>query len=183
MCGGANAETVRRLGADDVVDYHKGPFGEQLLAKDREAKFDIVFDFVGGVEVEENAAKVLRGGRNKKGKFITAVGPVRGVGDRVFTFGEFCGWAGGLTRRITKSACCGGFSCVPFRYEMGGGMPPMKAADFQAVVVEAGARAEIAVEVAFAEQPLRGALRLVASRHPGGGKVVINLELDTNAWV
>lgn len=175
VCGGGNAETVRQLGADDVVDYHKGPFGEQLLAKDREGKFDIVFDFVGGLEVEENAAKVLRMGRNE-GKFITAVGPVRGVGDRVFTFGEFCGWAGGITKRS-----CG--CCVPFRYEMGGGMPPMKAADFQTFVVEAGARAEIALEVPFAEQPLREALRRVASRHPGGGKVVINLELDRNAWM
>ena len=30
VCSGANAETVRRLGADEVVDYTTKPFGEQV---------------------------------------------------------------------------------------------------------------------------------------------------------
>ena len=50
----------------------------------------------------------------------------------------------------------------------------MKAEDFNALV-NAGARAEIALEVPFAEQPVREALRRVASRHTSG-KVVINME-------
>ena len=54
-------------------------------------------------------------------------------------------------------------------------MPPLKKEDFDAVAVAAGARAKIALEVPFAENPLRTALRCVASRRPGG-KVLINLE-------
>jgi len=52
--------------------------------------------------------------------------------------------------------------------------PQVKAEDFNALV-GAGARAEIALEVPFAEQPVREALRRVASRHTSG-KVVINME-------
>ena len=52
----------------------------------------------------------------------------------------------------------------------------VKAADFHAAVVEAGSRAEISMEVPFAEGPVREALRRVASRHTGG-KVVMNMEL------
>ena len=59
-------------------------------------------------------------------------------------------------------------------------MPPLTAADFNAVVVEAGVRAEVALEVPFAEAPLREALKRVASRHTGG-KVVINMESKTSA--
>ena len=54
-------------------------------------------------------------------------------------------------------------------------MPPLKDVDFQTVVINKGIRGGIGLEVPFAEAPLREALRLVASRHPGG-KVVINME-------
>ena len=54
-------------------------------------------------------------------------------------------------------------------------MPPLKDVDFQTVVLNKGIRAGIGLEVPFEEAPLREALRLVASRHPGG-KVVINME-------
>ena len=42
-------------------------------------------------------------------------------------------------------------------------------------MINKGIRGGIGLEVPFAEAPLREALRLVASRHPGG-KVVINME-------
>jgi len=142
------------------------PFGKQLIDGE---KFDIVFDFVGGIEAEEGAKLLMK----KGAKFITACGPRRGVGDRQLTCCEWYGWAFGLIWRLMKSACC--CCCVSTKYEMGGGMPPMKATDFNAVVVEAGIRAEIAMEVPFAETPIREAIRRVASRHTGG-KVVINME-------
>ena len=53
-------------------------------------------------------------------------------------------------------------------------MPPLKAEDFTTAVVDAGARAEIAMEVPFEDEAIREALRRVASRHTGG-KVVINM--------
>ena len=62
---------------------------------------------------------------------------------------------------------------------MGGGMPPMKASDFDTVAIEAGIRAEIAMEVPFAEMRIREAIRRVASRHTGG-KIVINMEKNVD---
>jgi hypothetical protein len=176
VCSGSNAETVKRLGAQEVVDYKLGGFGEQLSntnTNNGAEKFDVVFDFVGGKDTEREAAKILR----KGGKFITAVGPAKAVGDKVFTCCEFWGWAGGLTRRLLKSACC---PCmVSFSYEMGGGMPPVSQKTFDETVVSSGARAEIAggKAVPFSDEAaLRAALRRVASRHPGGGRVVISME-------
>ena len=46
---------------------------------------------------------------------------------------------------------------------------------WKAAVIESGARAAIAEEVPFAEEPIRAAIKRVASHH-AGGRVVINLE-------
>jgi len=56
-CSAANADYVKSLGADQVIDYNKEDFTQ--VVKD----CDAVFDTVGG-EVAKNAFKVLRpGGR------------------------------------------------------------------------------------------------------------------------
>lgn len=168
VCSGANADKVRHFGADEVVDYRVASFASQLVEAGGEP-FDVVFDFVGGVEVEHGAKQVIKSG----GKFITACGPRAGIGDRTLTCCEWHGWACGLLCRLMESSCC--CCCTKFQYEMGGGMPPLKDEDFQTVVVNKGIRGGIGLEVPFEEAPLREALRLVASRHPGG-KVVINME-------
>ena len=172
VCSGENADTVRRAGAHDVVDYKVGPFGQQLANAEA---FDVVFDFVGGIDTERNAQEVLKRG----GKFITAVGPRQGIGDRVLTCSEWYQWACGLTCRLLKSACC--CCCTKFTYDMGGGLT-LKAEDFNEWVVNQGIRATIAMEVPFEEAPLREALRRVASRHTGG-KVVINMEAGVDSGI
>lgn len=165
VCSGRNADMVRRLGADEVVDYTSAPFKDQLGDA---AKFDVVFDFVGGSETQRDAVPLLR----RRGQFITAVGPVQNLGDRKLSWCEWTGWCCGLSGRLLKGYCC---PCAKFQFRMGGDMPPVGPELFNAVAVDAGARAEIALEVPFAEQPVREALRRVASRH-SGGKVVINME-------
>lgn len=169
VCSGSNAETVRRLGADEVVDYTSAPFGEQLADAD---KFDIVFDFVGGGETQRAAVPLLR----KGGQFVTAVGPWQHLGDRQLTCCEWTGWACGLASRLLGSCC---LPCRPYKYKMSMEMLPLSEENFNAVVVEAGARGEVALEVPFEETAFRDALRRVASRR-AGGKVLINLE-STNA--
>jgi len=161
VCSGGNAETVKRMGADEAVDYTAAEsFGEQL----KSAKgFNVVFDFVGGKEVERGAGPLLGPG----GKYVTAVGGLQNIGDRQLSCGE---WFGQLL-----SIMCGCFSGRSYKYVMSGAYPPLKAEQWQAAAVEAGARAAIAEEVPFAEAPLRAALKRVASHHPGG-RVVINLE-------
>ena len=161
VCSSSNEEKVRRLGADEVIDYRTAPFEKQLVDKN---KFDFVFDFVGGKESEQGAKMVMK----KGAKFITACGPMAGVGDRKLTCCEYNSWCCGLLCRLC--ACC-----ANTKYEMAMFMPPMKAKDFYMYVVETGIRAEIAMEVPFVEAPIREALRRVASRHTGG-KVIINIE-------
>eukprot|EP00949_MAST-11_sp_MAST-11-sp1_P000796 g796.t1 len=78
VCSASKAQSVLELGADEVVDYAKAPFGEQLANAE---KFDAVFDFVGGSAVERNGVRLLKTG----GKFITAVGPTAGIGDRMLS--------------------------------------------------------------------------------------------------
>ena len=170
VCSGTNAQMVTRLGANEVIDYKNASYGEQL-GREGMNKFDVVFDFFGGLASERDAAQVLRYG----GRYITAVGPMSALGDRTLTCCEFHGWCCGLIFRICGCCCC--VTSCKFGYEMAGSMPPLTAPDFQSVVVDAGIRPEIAMEVPFAEAPLREALRRVASRHTKG-KVVMNMELD-----
>ena len=165
VCSTANVDTVRRLGADEAVDYTTSPFEDQLADTN---KFDVVFDFVGGSEIQRSAAPLLRRG----GQFITAVGPVQGLGDRQLTCCEWTGWACGLTSRLLGSCC---LPCRPYKYKMSMKMLPLQAESFNTVAVEGGARGEVALEVPLEEHALRDALRRVATRR-AGGKVIINLE-------
>ena len=162
VCSATNAETARKMGADEAVDYAAGPLAQQLAAAE---KFGIVFDFVGGRGLERDAAAVLEPG----GLYVTAVGDRQYVGDRQLSFGEFSK----SVRYMLGKSCCG---CgAKYRYVMSGAYPPLTSKVWKPAVVEAGARAAIAEEVPFAEAPLRQALQRVASHHPGG-RVVINLE-------
>jgi alcohol dehydrogenase len=163
VCSGANAETCKRMGADEAIDYTAKPFGEQLAGAE---KFAVVFDFVGGKEVQRGAEPLLERG----GLFITAVGGRQNVGDRKLTCGEFAGEACSL---LGKALCCCGRK---YKYVMSGAYPPLTSKIWQESVIESGARAAIADEIPFAEAPFREALRRVASHHPGGGRVVINME-------
>ena len=60
-----NAEYVKSLGADQVVDYSSTKLSE-ALAKE----FDVVLDCVGGEQQWDEARRVL----NKRGRFVTIVG-------------------------------------------------------------------------------------------------------------
>jgi len=163
VCSGANTEAVRRLGADATVDYQKGPFEDGLAEAD---KFGVVFDFVGGAAAQRAAAPLLERG----GLFVTAVGDRQYVGDRRLSC---CEWVSSACCILRHVACgCGG----KVRYVMSGAYPPLTAEVWRAAVLGAGARAAVVEEVPFAEAPLQAALKRVASHHPGGGRVVMNME-------
>jgi NADPH:quinone reductase-like Zn-dependent oxidoreductase len=165
VCSGANAEKVREMGADEVVDYTQQPFGVQLASAE---KFNVVFDFVGGMEVQRGAEPLMESG----GLYITAVGNRQNIGDRNLTCCEFTSSACSILRR----ALCGcGYK---YKYIMSGAYPPLTAEIWKSAVIDSGARAAIAEEIPFAEAPLRAALKRVASHHPGG-RVVMNLERRT----
>jgi len=82
VCSGRNERLVKSLGADQVIDYTKSNFKD--FYSDRNEQVDIVFDCVGGLEIEEDAFAVLK----KTGRFITLVGPVKYIGDRKLSWLE-----------------------------------------------------------------------------------------------
>ena len=164
VCSKDNAENCIKMGANEVVNYADKSFSEELAQK---GKFDVIFDLVGGKEIEAQSKLLLK----KGAMYVTAVGNNQYMAmDRVLSFGEFCSSLCGLLSR----SMCGCFS--PYQYVMSqGAYPPMKKEIWKSSVVESGARALIAEEVPFREVPLRQAMTRVFSHH-AGGRVVINLE-------
>ena len=92
VCRGANAATVRGLGASLVVDYTKAPFEEHLAAVD---KFDIVVDFVGGSDTQRSGEAMQRQDR----QFITALG-WRHLGHRATAHLLGVGWQAACFTRV-----------------------------------------------------------------------------------
>jgi alcohol dehydrogenase len=76
VCSQRNAAIVQQLGAERVIDYTKAPFSEQI--QDLDEQVDVVFDLVGGKEIEKDAFLVLA----STGTFVTVVGPNKYVGER-----------------------------------------------------------------------------------------------------
>jgi NADPH:quinone reductase-like Zn-dependent oxidoreductase len=164
VCSGANEAVARKKGADEVVDYTKGPVGEQLAGA---AKFSVVFDFVGGRELENSVTDVV----DRGGLYVTAVGEVQNANEQKLSGCKLCGVMSRAVRRMMCGSCC----CAPYAWAILGNEPPLTAEMWKTVVLDAGARAAIAEEVPFAEAPLRAALSKVWSKHPGG-RLVLNLE-------
>ncbi|CAG8434114.1 10036_t:CDS:2 [Funneliformis mosseae] len=69
ICSGKNAELIKKLGADRIIDYTKEDFVEVL--KEEKESFDLVIDCVGGDEFYTKSIPILK----KKGNFLTFVGP------------------------------------------------------------------------------------------------------------
>jgi NADPH:quinone reductase-like Zn-dependent oxidoreductase len=69
ICSGANADYVKDLGADTVVDYKQGTWVELFLYRN---EYDVMLDCVGGDDYWELAQRVLK----PEGIFSTATGPI-----------------------------------------------------------------------------------------------------------
>ncbi|CAG8465697.1 3021_t:CDS:2 [Funneliformis caledonium] len=69
ICSGKNAELIKKLGAERIIDYTKEDFVEVL--KEEKESFDLVIDCVGGDEFYTKSIPILK----KKGSFLTFVGP------------------------------------------------------------------------------------------------------------
>ncbi|KAF2641329.1 GroES-like protein [Massarina eburnea CBS 473.64] len=71
VCSARNAEFVKRIGADEVIDYTTQDVAKTLLAsRPKGRKYDLYIDCVGGVEMFNHWHEIL----HKNGSYVTIVG-------------------------------------------------------------------------------------------------------------
>ncbi len=157
VCSGRNAALVGSLGADTIVDYTRGPYGEQL-----NLKADVVIDCVGGVDVEQQGFLVLK----KTGRFVTLVGPHRFIGETFIGISGILVMAGYIIRKILLSKLSGP------RYILAGAGSSL--APLDKLVLNNGIKAPIDREVPLERDAVREAVAYVRS-HRASGKVVITI--------
>lgn len=157
VCSGRNAALVGSLGADTIVDYTRGPYGEQLGLK-----ADVVIDCVGGVDVEQQGFLVLK----KTGRFVTLVGPHRFIGETRIGMSGILAMAGYIIRKVLLSKLSGS------RYILAGAGSSL--APLEKLVLNNGIKAPSDREVPLERDAVRGAVAHVRSHH-ASGKVVITI--------
>jgi NADPH:quinone reductase-like Zn-dependent oxidoreductase len=157
VCSGRNAALVGSLGADTIVDYTRGPYGEQL-----NLKADVVIDCVGGLDVEQQGFLVLK----KTGRFVTLVGPHRFIGEIFIGISGILVMAGYIIRKVLLSKLSGP------RYILAGAGSSL--APLEKLVLNNGIKAPIDREVPLERGAVREAVAYVRS-HRASGKVVITI--------
>lgn len=159
VCSARNAALVGSLGVDTIVDYTRGPFGEQLGT----LKVDVVIDCVGGRDVEQQALRVLK----KQGRFVSLVGPHRFIGETRIGMSGIAGMLGYVIRRVLLSKLSGP------RYILAGVGSSL--APLEKLVFNSGIKAPIDRELPFETEAVRAGIAHVRS-HRASGKVVITID-------
>jgi NADPH:quinone reductase-like Zn-dependent oxidoreductase len=158
VCSARNAALVGSLGAETIVDYIRGPFGEQL----GKVRVDVVIDCVGGRDVEQQGLLVLK----KQGRFVTLVGPHRFIGETRLGRLGIVRMLAYMFRRSLLSRLSGPRYCMA---GFGRSLEPL-----QRLVLHNGIKPAIGREVPFELDAVREAVVHVRS-HRASGKVVINI--------
>jgi alcohol dehydrogenase len=163
VCSQRNAEIVRQLGAERVIDYTKASFSEQI--QDLGEQVDVVFDLVGGKEMERDAFSVLA----STGTFVTVVGPNKYVGERkigmmgALSSFAYIGWRMLWTRiRTGPSYVFTGPTKLDF-------------SSINALLVASGSKPVIDTEVSLDQEAISTAIKRVIS-HRAVGKVIIRVK-------
>ncbi len=158
VCSGENRELVLKLGAQEVVDYTRGPFDGQMPAR----QMDMVIDCVGGRDAEAQALRVLK----RSGRFVTLCGPEKYVGERRMGKAAIAAMLAYLLWRYGASALLGP------RYLMAGigsSLEPL-----QRLVLDAGVKPPIDRTIAFTEEAVREGLAHIGT-HRARGKIIIDI--------
>ncbi len=162
VCSQRNVEIVQKLGAERVIDYTKGPFSEQI--QDLDEQVDIVFDLVGGKELERDAFAVLA----STGTFVTIVGPNKYVGEKnigvigALSSFAYVGWRMLWTRTRTGP-----------NYVFTGAATP-DFANINTLLVVSGSKPIIDTDVSLTREEISAAINRVTS-HRTVGKVIVNV--------
>lgn len=167
VCSSKSNDLVLKLGANSTIDYHKGPIHKSVESSDEKSKFDVVLDCVGGSDYYDSAEKILA---PKAGTFITCTGTEQWIGDRMFT------------RLEALQYLCKTF-VAPFIYNrLPGKHPyyyfagPMTFGEGSKTIMEQNIMPGIEKVIAFEEEELKSAIKLVAA-HRAKGKIVVDMEL------
>jgi alcohol dehydrogenase len=162
VCSQRNAEMVQQLGAERVIDYIKAPFSKQM--QDLDEQVDVVFDLVGGKEIEKEAFLVLA----STGRFVTVVGPNKYVGERkIGAIGAlssfvYIGWRMLWTRIRTGPS-----------YVFTGPTTP-DFASINRMLVASGSKPIIDTVALLTREDMSAAIKQVIS-HRAAGKVIISV--------
>lgn len=158
VCSNASAALAGSLGADTVVDYTRGPFGEQLAG----TAVDAVIDCVGGRTTEAQGMAIL----TKRGRFVTLVGPQQYVGETRTGMRGVAGMIVYVLRRALATSLSGP------RYVLGGIGSSL--APLQELVLDNGICPPVDRELPFEAGAVREGVAHVAS-HRAKGKVIIRI--------
>jgi NADPH:quinone reductase-like Zn-dependent oxidoreductase len=163
VCSQRNTEIVRQLGAERVIDYTKAPFSE--LIRDLDEQVDIVFDLVGGKEIERDAFSVLA----STGTFVTIVGPNKYVGERKI------GMIGALSAfvYIGWRMLWTGIRSGP-RYVFTGPTTP-DFASINTMLVASGSKPIIDTDVSLTREGISAGINRVTS-HRAVGKIIVSVK-------
>eukprot|EP00566_Odontella_aurita_P011606 CAMPEP_0113591908 /NCGR_PEP_ID=MMETSP0015_2-20120614/37540_1 /TAXON_ID=2838 /ORGANISM="Odontella" /LENGTH=392 /DNA_ID=CAMNT_0000498361 /DNA_START=262 /DNA_END=1440 /DNA_ORIENTATION=+ /assembly_acc=CAM_ASM_000160 len=171
VCSAKNAAYVREeLGADEVYDYAERSLAEHLRGR---RKFHRVFDLVGGYDLELEAVESLL--HEKSGRFVTAVGPVRYIGDDKMSAWEQAKYVGSifvwpfLRNRVFQRNRPSYHFSGPLSF------PP----DFLERIAKSNIKPAIDRVVPFEKESICEAIQLVKS-HRAKGRIVIAVDPDSN---
>ncbi len=160
VCSGQNTGFVTSLGADRVVDYTQNSFADVL---EREGTaVDVVFDCVGGLDIEESALRVLKRG----GAYIAVCGPEKYPGRRRLGLGSWLRMIGYLVVRSVASRFRGP------KYVLAGFMNRKTVGQALAALLAAGIKPSIDRVVPLTEADMREAIAHVRTKRARGRVVV-----------
>jgi len=161
ICSAANVSHVISIGANRVIDYNSGPWGD-LVAQGGDKTVDLIIDCIGGKDTEIEALKLL----NKDGHFVTLCGPVRFFGDEQTSLASLMKIYTHLITRMLFSRFKGPKYTLTY-----GTLPDWKM--IQETLIDNGIKSTIDNIYAYSEEGVEGAFKRLQS-HRNRGKIVIS---------
>lgn len=163
VCSGKNTGMVIAHGANDVVDYTKYNFADEAVKNNQ--KYDYVFDFVGGMDAENDGVRALK----KSGSFITVTGPLRFIGENRLSWFQLIKIFGHVGVRSFFSKFHGP------RYIFGEKKPSSCISLALAFAKKHDVEMPISQEVPFEINAIKQSLNLLMA-HRAKGRIVINFD-------
>jgi len=167
VCSGASAEFAREYGASEVVDYNKDDFGNAAVAKG--IQYDVVFDCVGGRDIEKSAIRSLK----KSGTFETIVGPLQYIGEHKLSWSAFTKVMSHIVWRMLITRLNGG----P-KYTFGEKYPRLVIQEAMVQLLQHDIRMPVQTTIPFEIDAIKDAVRELIS-HRSKGRTVIDFTLNS----